>query len=120
VGVVKPLAGTEFAPGDPGKRLVHGFSRSAHALFLCVILVWAANVCMSPRASQRRWPRGAPTTNYKTNYYDFDPTTSPKKSGKTPVKSKKTAVFAAGYGRIREGIYVVGADSRCAEIVWRL
>jgi hypothetical protein len=28
--------------------------------------------------------------------YDFDPTTSPKKSGKTPVKSSKTAVFAAG------------------------
>jgi hypothetical protein len=76
------------------------------------------------RALRNVGSQGAPKTNYKTNcktnYYDFDPTTSPKKSGKTPVKSKKTAVFAAGYGCIREGIYVVGADSRCAEIVWRL
>jgi hypothetical protein len=53
-------------------------------------------------------------------YYDFDPTTSPKKSGKTPVKSSKTAVFAAGQERIREGFYVVSADPRRAKIVWRL
>jgi hypothetical protein len=37
-----------------------------------------------------------PRLTAETNSYDFDPTTSPKKSGKTPVKSKKTAVFAAG------------------------
>ena len=56
VGVVKPLAGAEFAPGDTGKRLVHRVSRSAHALFLCVIFVRASNVCMSPGASQRSRP----------------------------------------------------------------
>ena len=39
VWVVKPFAGTEFAPGDAGERLVHGFSRSAHAPFLCGILI---------------------------------------------------------------------------------
>jgi hypothetical protein len=52
--------------------------------------------------------------------YDFDPTTSPKKSGKTPVKSSKTAVFAAGQERIREGFNVVSANPRRAKIVWRL
>ena len=36
MGVVEPLAGTKFASGDAGKRLVHCFSRSAHAFFLCV------------------------------------------------------------------------------------
>jgi hypothetical protein len=56
----------------------------------------------------------------KPDSYDFDPTTSPKKSDKTPVKSRKIAVFTAGYRRIREGIYVVSADSRRAKIVWRL
>ena len=62
VRVVKPFAGTEFAPGDAGKRLVHWFSRSAHALFLCVIFVLAGDVCMSPPASQRCRRRGTPTT----------------------------------------------------------
>jgi hypothetical protein len=76
VRVVEPLAGTEFAPGNPGKRLVHGFSRSAHALFLCVIFVLAVDVCMSMAASQCPMETVTP--------YDFDPTTSPKKSGKTP------------------------------------
>ncbi len=57
VRVVEPFAGTEFASGGPGKRLVHHFSRSAHALFLCVMFVLAADVCMSPPCSQRsrRW-----------------------------------------------------------------
>jgi hypothetical protein len=52
--------------------------------------------------------------------YDFDPTTSPEKSGKTPIKSNKIAVFAAGQGLIREGFYVVSANPRRAKIVWRL
>jgi hypothetical protein len=38
----------------------------------------AGDVCMPPAGSQCR-PR-------KGNSYDFDPTTSSKKSGKTPVK----------------------------------
>src|SRR5258707_12749557 len=58
VGVVEPLAGTEFSPGDAGKRLVHGFSRSAHALFLCVVFVMAGNVCMPPAGLQCRPRRG--------------------------------------------------------------
>ncbi len=57
VRVVKPLAGTEFAPGDAGKRLVHVFSRSAHALFLCVMFVLAADVCMPMPPPQRRRER---------------------------------------------------------------
>src|SRR5665213_4080342 len=32
-------------------------SRSAHALFSCAIFVLAADVCMSPRRSQRSRPR---------------------------------------------------------------
>jgi hypothetical protein len=56
----------------------------------------------------------------KANTYDFDPRTSPKKSGMTPVKSAMTAVFAAGQRRIREGFYVVSANPRRAKIVWRL
>jgi len=52
--------------------------------------------------------------------YDFDPTTSPKKSDKTPVKSNKITVLAAGQKRIREGFYVVSANPRRAKIVWRL
>jgi hypothetical protein len=52
--------------------------------------------------------------------YDFDPTTSPKKSGKTPIKSSKIAAFVAGQGLIREGFYVVSANPRRAKIVWRL
>jgi hypothetical protein len=78
--IVKPLAGTEFASGDAGKRLVHGFSRSAHALFLCVflvlILVLVDNVWHVDASFAT--PMGTVTA------YDFDPTTSPKKSGKTP------------------------------------
>src|SRR6478752_4185305 len=46
VRIVEPLAGTEFASGDPGE--VHAFSRSAHALFSCVMFVSAEDVCMPP------------------------------------------------------------------------
>jgi hypothetical protein len=51
-------------------------SRSAHALFSCAIFVMAADVCTSPRGSQRSRREGTED--------DFDPTTSPKKSGKDP------------------------------------
>src|SRR5258705_527592 len=81
VGVVEPLAGTEFAPGDAGKRLVHGFSRSAHALFLCVVFVMAGNVCMPPAGSQCRPRRGSSS--------DLVSTRSPKKVGKNPGEKKK-------------------------------
>ncbi|MGA9088585.1 MAG: hypothetical protein WB420_05735, partial [Bradyrhizobium sp.] len=43
------------------------------------------------------------------NPYDFDPRTSSKKSGMTPVKSEATAAFVAGQRRFREGFYVVSA-----------
>jgi hypothetical protein len=56
----------------------------------------------------------------RANAYDFDPTTSPKKSDKTQSNKKKTAAFAATYGCIWEGIYVVSADPRRAKIVRRL
>jgi hypothetical protein len=53
--------------------------------------------------------------------YDFDPTTSPKKSGKTPVNNKDIGgIDRRLTGEFGEGIYVVGADSRRSEIVWRL
>jgi hypothetical protein len=54
------------------------------------------------------------------NAYDFDPTTSPKKSGKTPVKSEEDYGIHRRLRRIREGIYVVSADPRREKIVWRL
>jgi hypothetical protein len=50
-------------------------SRSAQALFSRAIFVMAADVCTSPRGSQRSRPEG--------NEPDFDSATSPKKSGKT-------------------------------------
>ena len=52
--------------------------------------------------------------------YDFDPTTSPKKSGKTPVKQENDGGIYRQDHVNREGMYVVGADSRRAEIVWWL
>ena len=52
--------------------------------------------------------------------YDFDPTTSPKKSGKTPVKQQNDGGIYRQDHVNREGMYVVGADSRRAEIVWWL
>jgi hypothetical protein len=72
----------------------------------------AVDVCMSSRRSQRLpgW----------TAAYDFDPTTSPKKSGKTPAKQEYDGGFYRRAHVNREGMYVVGADSRRAEIVWWL
>jgi hypothetical protein len=83
VRVVEPLAGTEFAPGDAGKRFVHGFSRSARALLLCEIFVLAGR-CLHVTARCATFAK-------ERNSYDFDPTTSPKKSGKTPVKQEDDA-----------------------------
>ena len=60
--VVEPFAGAEFAPGDAGERLVHCFSRSAHALFLCGVFVLALDVCMSMPPPQRRGSGNHPTT----------------------------------------------------------
>jgi hypothetical protein len=51
--------------------------------------------------------------------YDFDPTTGQKKSGKTPVKQENGRGIYRGGQVFGEGLYVVGADSRRAEIVWR-
>jgi hypothetical protein len=52
------------------------------------MFVLAADVCMSSRRSQRLpgW----------TAAYDFDPTTSPKKSGMTPAKQEHDGDFTAG------------------------
>src|SRR6202048_2130815 len=55
--VVKPLAGTEFAPLDTGYRLVHRFSRTAHAFFLCVRFVLAGGGFFL-KISPQRFPRG--------------------------------------------------------------
>jgi hypothetical protein len=66
--VVKPLAGTEFAPGGTGYRLVHRFSRTAHALFLCVMFVLAGNLGMSTVCPQRLPERVPPTTLIQRHY----------------------------------------------------
>jgi hypothetical protein len=53
--------------------------------------------------------------------YDFDPTTQSKKSGMTPVNQEECGgANRRGFSWNREGMYVVGADSRRAEIVWGL
>jgi len=52
------------------------------------MFVLAVDVCMS----SRRFATFAGVTAA----YDFDPTTSPKKSGKTPANKKTTADFTAG------------------------
>ncbi len=114
VRVVEPFAGAEFAPGDAGKRFVHGFSRSAHALLLCGIFVISGQCLHADAGTATAATRGAS--------YDFDPTTSAKKSGMTPPNEKggyraKSAGPRAFFGR---GMNVVGANSRRAEIVWRL
>jgi hypothetical protein len=57
--IVKPFAGAEFAPGDAGKRLVHVFSRSAHALILCACY---DRFYMPLTASQSRWQEPCFTT----------------------------------------------------------
>jgi hypothetical protein len=53
--------------------------------------------------------------------YDFDPTTSAKKSDKTRLNNKEDRGFTARGSRYYwEDMNVFGADSRRAEIVWGL
>src|SRR4051812_9925987 len=53
MGVVEPLAGSEFSLGEPGDRLVHCLSRSAHALF------WAGCLWLRPMFARSRGLRNA-------------------------------------------------------------
>src|SRR6266481_2551051 len=94
--VVEPLAGAELAPGDASERFVHGFSRSAHALFLCGIFLIGGR-CLHADARTA-------TAAASGSVYDFDPTTSAKNSAMSlPMKRAATELSPPGRVLFWEG-----------------
>jgi hypothetical protein len=92
MGVIEPLGGTEFAPGDAGKRLVHCFSRSAHA-FIFVRNLRIGSGCLHVNAAFAT-PEGTAAA------YDFDPRTAAKNSAKTRYNKKGRLRSQARLGRV--------------------
>jgi len=110
--VVEPLAGTELALCDTGDRLVHCFSRTAHALFLCVMFVLAGNLGMST-ARPQRFPGTAPPTTLIQRH-------SQKILVRRPTIKKMATALARWRRAFWREFYGVSANSRRAEVVWGL
>src|SRR5262249_38006442 len=116
--IVEPFGGTKFAP-DTRERLVHGFSRSAHAPFWCAILTLGDDVYMTLPTSQIRASRARFTTLIQRHR---------RKSLIRPPPQKGTSGEGCGAQALgpasgncnREEVYVVRPYSRRAEIVWQL
>src|SRR6266436_4149072 len=83
----------------PVSGLFMGFSRSAHAsllCYLCVVLI-SADVSQIQRQPARRKGLQKPILSETFRTYDFDPTTSSKKSDKSLTNNSNTAAPTAGH-----------------------